>query len=41
VNLGAVFADIVKPGDLRGPVTDQRRRAIILRLGGVVLLSAP
>jgi hypothetical protein len=37
VNLGTAFADLVELGDLRAPVTDQRRRAIILRLGGVVL----
>ena len=31
-------ADIIPPGDFRGLGTDQRRQAIILRLGGVVLL---
>jgi hypothetical protein len=40
LNLGTPCADINQPGDFRGPVTDKRRRAIILRLGGVVLFLA-
>ena len=38
MNLGIASADIIPPGDFRGLGTDQRRQAIILRLGGVVLL---
>jgi hypothetical protein len=38
INLGIASADIIPPGDFRGLGTDQRRQAIILRLGGVVLL---
>jgi hypothetical protein len=39
LNLCTLCVNITRPGDFRGPVTDQRRRAIILRLGGVVLFS--
>jgi hypothetical protein len=38
MNLGIASADIIPPGDFRGLGTHQRRQAIILRLGGVVLL---
>jgi hypothetical protein len=36
-NLGTVIADIAEPGDFRAPVTDQRRRPIILRLARIRL----
>ena len=38
MNLGIASADIIPSGDFRVLVTDQRRQAIILRLGGVALL---
>jgi len=37
LNLRIAFADIPSPGDFRVSVTDQRRQAIILRSGDVVL----
>jgi hypothetical protein len=36
MNLRVIFADILRPGDLRDSVTNQRRRAIIFRLNGLV-----
>jgi hypothetical protein len=34
------WANKITPGDFRGPVTKQRRLAIILRQGGVVFFEA-
>ena len=41
LNLRAHSVDVMMPGDLRGPVNNQRRRAIIFRSDGVVCSDGP